>query len=399
MNGTPPKRVIIFPGGILSGGPAVVFFIALVCSPAPAADLGRPREQTPAAVEARLKETVGYLASDELRGRSPGTKEIDLAADYIVKRMTGIGLKTDLFQGTPFQHFRARVRNFQAENRSHWPGLLDYVGRRVYDMHRRQNGSSPARPAVKEAAPFPSGPVEMKNVVAMLEGAGPLAEETIVVGAHYDHLGVQKNLAGQWEIYNGANDNASGVAVMLETAEILARRPKRLPRRVVFVAFSGEESGLLGSFHYVSDPPVPLEKTIAMINLDMVGSLQGEMLIALGTSTSSRLAKLANRSAKRHQLRLLKIPFVLAGSDHVPFYAHRVPVVFFVTRGGRADYHRPTDDPEKLNYPGMRRIAAVTADLASALAEADRRPEFAKDGPISILVRYALRLWSRISGN
>jgi hypothetical protein len=395
MNTTPYKMRLT--------GIFVAFFSILYLSPASAKDRQPPSDKTDAAVEVRLRATVGYLASDELRGRFPGTKEIDLAADFIAKRMKKIGLMTDLFRGTPYQHFRARVRNFQAESRSHWPALLEYVGRRLSDSVLRKNASPPAKsgkekPTVEGPRPPPDGPVEMKNVVGVLEGEGPLAEETIVVGAHYDHLGMRKNRAGQWEIYNGANDNASGVAVMLEAAEIISHRAKRLPRRVVFVAFSGEESGLLGSFHYVNDPPIPLEKTIAMINLDMVGRLPGKTLVGLGASTSPPLAKMAERAARSQELHLLKIPGVLAGSDHLPFYARRVPVIFFVTWGGHADYHRPTDDAEKLNYAGMRKIARVTADLTAALAEAEQRPPFAKNGPISILIRCILRLWSRFSG-
>ena len=197
--------------------------------------------------------------------------------------------------------------------------------------------------------------------MAVLEGEGPRADETIVIGAHYDHLGEERNDEGEPVVYNGANDNASGTAALLEIARILSNRKEKLPRRIVFVAFSGEELGLLGSLHYVDDPPVPLAQTIAMINLDMVGRLQSDTIVAMGTGSSPAMALAAERIAREHGISLLPISFSLPCSDHSPFHAHAVPVIFFATIGGLRDYHRPSDTAEKLNYEGIRRVARMTA--------------------------------------
>ncbi len=134
--------------------------------------------------------------------------------------------------------------------------------------------------------------IETRNVVGVLEGAGPLADETVVIGAHYDHLGHGGLFSGSLaflskDIHNGADDNASGTAMVIEMARRLARRPDPLPRRVVFVAFSGEEKGLLGSRHFVEHPPFPLNATVAMVNFDMVGRLNDRNELTIyGTGTS-----------------------------------------------------------------------------------------------------------------
>lgn len=381
--------------GWISAALLVSFFIA----PVLADDLDQQISQDDAAVETRLKETVEYLASDELQGRGAGSEGIDKAADYIAKRMGKIGLKTDVFKGSPYQSFSAAVMKNEDESHFYRLNVFSYFGNTVYFLFAKIGDLSPDNEPSKSPGKAVEGLVKIKNVVAMLEAQGPLAEETIVIGAHYDHLGVRKTRDGKEVIYNGANDNASGVAVMLETAEILAHRDKKLPRRIVFVAFSGEESGLLGSFHYVNHPAVPLNKTIAMINLDVVGRMEGDMVVTVGTSTSLMLAKTTEKIVKQRELSLVELPGVLAGSDHAPFYSCQIPVVFFLSQGGMGDMHQPTDDADKLNYPGMRKIAQVAADLAVELAEADKRPEFCEEGVISVLFRNLLRLWGSFSDN
>ena len=132
----------------------------------------------------------------------------------------------------------------------------------------------------------------------MLEGAGPLAEETIVVGAHYDHLGYggSGSLAfSSTEIHNGADDNASGTSLMMELARRIASRPDPLPRRIVFMAFSAEERGLLGSRYYVENPLIPLDQTVAMINFDMVGRLEDDRELSIYGANSSRRLQGAGR--------------------------------------------------------------------------------------------------------
>lgn len=220
--------------------------------------------------------------------------------------------------------------------------------------------------------------VEVKNVVGMLAGDGPHADEAVVVGAHYDHLGYggRDSLApGVHEIHNGADDNASGAAVLVEIALQLAHRAKKLPRRVVFVAFTGEERGLVGSSRYVRDPVVPLDKTIAMFNLDMVGRLRNNKLIVHGTGTAASFDALVDRLGKQFALKISKDPTGFGPSDHTSFYAKQIPVLFFFT-GSHQDYHRPSDDFEKLNVPGMQRVADLIAQAAIDMAESPSRPQF-----------------------
>jgi len=216
---------------------------------------------------------------------------------------------------------------------------------------------------------------EAQNVVAVLPGAGPSAEETIVIGAHYDHLGVEELPGNGRAIYHGADDNASGVAVLLEIARSLARRPEKLPRRVVFVAFSAEEEGFLGSSHYVNSPAVPLQHTIAMINLDMVGRLRDDTLTVMGSVSAPGFGALVDRINERHGLRLDKPTSRFGRSDQLAFYAKTVPILdFFTSR--HEDYHRPGDTADKLNLPGMRRIGRLAEDVLVALADAPGRPEY-----------------------
>ena len=221
--------------------------------------------------------------------------------------------------------------------------------------------------------------VEVKNVVGVLEGEGPLAGETIVLGAHYDHLGFggPGSLAGGGvhEIHNGADDNGSGTTVLVEVARELAARGKKLPRRIVFVAFTGEERGLIGSARYVREPLFPLDSTVAMINMDMVGRLQDEKLVVHGTGTASEFDAIADRIGKQYGFQITKKPSGFGPSDHSSFYAAKVPVLFFFT-GSHKDYHRPSDDFEKLNIAGMRRIASMVADVTVQLAETGDRPHY-----------------------
>ncbi len=220
--------------------------------------------------------------------------------------------------------------------------------------------------------------VEVKNVVGVLEATGPLAEETLVIGAHYDHLGFGRSGSskdGKREVYNGADDNASGVAAVIEIARSLANREEKLRRRVVFMAFTAEERGLLGSAHYVNHPLVPLQKTVAMLNLDMVGRLREDKLIVTGTATAKQFDGLLDRINQQHGLKISKKPSGFGASDHASFYGKQIPAMHFYT-GVHSDYHRPSDDFEKLNIAGMRRVTALVTDVAVALADAEDRPEY-----------------------
>jgi hypothetical protein len=225
--------------------------------------------------------------------------------------------------------------------------------------------------------------IPLKNVAAVLEGQGSLADETIVVGAHYDHIGYGRpgsRNADQTSIYYGADDNASGVAVLIEVARALAQRPEKLARRVVFVAFTAEEMGLHGSKHYVQQPLVPIEKTVAMVNLDMVGRLRDDRVLVLDSGSGKSFGPLLERICQAEHLELSRVPGAPGPSDQAPFYAKGVPVMHFFT-GMHAEYHRTSDKAETMNVPGMRRMVSLTQAAVVELAQTPARPEYVKVGP------------------
>ena len=221
---------------------------------------------------------------------------------------------------------------------------------------------------------------DVKNVIAVLEGVGPHANETVIIGAHYDHLGWGGPGSGSAardvkEIHNGADDNASGTVALVEIARQIARRGKPPGRRIVFMAFTGEERGLLGSAHYTRNPPYPLADTVAMLNMDMVGRLSEEKLIVHGTGTANVWDEMIDRLGKAYSFQITKKPGGFGPSDHSSFYAQKIPVLHFFT-GTHSDYHRPGDDVEKVNVPGMRRVAQLVGEAAIELADAPQRPDY-----------------------
>lgn len=220
------------------------------------------------------------------------------------------------------------------------------------------------------------------NVVALLPGTdAALRTEYIIVGAHYDHLGRggEDSLAPMQtgEIHNGADDNASGVAGLLELAQALAAERHRLKRSILFVAFSGEEEGLLGSRYFVEHPPVPLERVIAMINLDMIGRLKDNTLIVYGLGTSPVWKPLLERLNGTARFEFTARDDGVGPSDHTSFYLKDIPVLHFFT-GVHEDYHRPSDDAEKINAEGERRIVTLVRDIVRELQQQHERPLFTK---------------------
>ena len=231
--------------------------------------------------------------------------------------------------------------------------------------------------------------VETRNVIGVLEGSGPLADETVVIGGHYDHLGRGGLLSGSLaflssDIHNGADDNASGTAMVMELARRLASRRDPLPRRVVFMAFSGEERGLLGSKYYVDHPVYPLAKTVMMVNFDMVGRLNGKNeLTMLGTGTTPGLDLLVDVLGRTSGLSVKKVSGTtdgFGGSDHQSFYTVNIPVLFAFT-GLHNDYHRPSDDSDRINYSGMARIADYLELIVLELVRRPERPAFTRLAP------------------
>lgn len=210
--------------------------------------------------------------------------------------------------------------------------------------------------------------------------------EYIVVGAHYDHIGhgeigslARKGEEG--EIHNGADDNASGTAVVLKLAEMFGQEynhnPGKFTKGIIFALWSGEELGLIGSTHFVNEPVLPIQDIAAYLNFDMVGRLRDNKLILQGTGSSPIWTKLIE---KRNvpigfDLTLQTDPYL--PTDVTAFYPKEIPVLNFFT-GGHEDYNRPTDDPEKLNYAGLERISNLAYGLISELVYTDKHPEYVK---------------------
>ena len=212
------------------------------------------------------------------------------------------------------------------------------------------------------------------NVVGILPGADPeLKNDYVVIGAHYDHLGLggfgAMNPQAQGQIHHGADDNASGTAVVLDLARRLSRLNSKPARSIVFVAFSGEELGLYGSRYFV-DHSQTATTTKAMLNLDMVGRLRDDRLTVFGTRSGENLSTVVTGAARALGLEVVESDGV-GRSDHMSFYNKKIPVLHFFT-GTHADYHRPTDTWEKLNIEGMARVSDLV--LATTLALANAKP-------------------------
>lgn len=224
------------------------------------------------------------------------------------------------------------------------------------------------------------------NVIGTLRGADPaLRDQAVVVGAHYDHLGYggETSLAPSryGEIHPGADDNASGVAGVIGLARTLAVSGGAR-RTVVFVAFAGEEMGLLGSARYVGAPSVPLERTVAMLNLDMIGRLREDRLYVFGADTGREFRGVLEVANRDSALRLRSSGDGYGPSDHTPFYAKDRPVLFFFT-GPHEDYHRPSDTPDKINAPGMERVVRLIAGVLREVADGPAPISFARAAPSS----------------
>lgn len=216
-------------------------------------------------------------------------------------------------------------------------------------------------------------PLSARNVVAIWPGRGPRADEYVVVGAHYDHLGMgaSGSLARTTAIHPGADDNASGTATLLALARQVTKAGP-LDRSVVFVAFTLEEQGLIGSKRFVDKLPVPKEKIVAMLNFDMVGRVRNEMLYTGGTGTHGWFAPIVAAADERSPLRLLSMGKGGRGpSDHQSFSAEGIPVVFFFS-GIHSDYHRPSDTPDKINVEGIAQVVRLGFDV---LHEACQMPQ------------------------
>jgi hypothetical protein len=223
-----------------------------------------------------------------------------------------------------------------------------------------------------------------RNVCAMLAATGrDTVDEVVVVGAHHDHLGY-----GQWgslerspdkrkKIHNGADDNASGTSGLLEATEYLASRQGELRRSILFITFTGEERGLVGSAYWCDHPTVPLEKIVAMVNMDMIGRLDGRKLFIGGVKTSPSFRPILKNLTEELAVDATFGDGGMAPSDNTSFYKKGLPVLFFFT-GLHPEYHRPSDDWKTLDMDGMEKVARLAAWTAERVANLPERPAFTK---------------------
>jgi hypothetical protein len=303
----------------------------------------RPESPTPALVNAdpaRVRGDIAYLAGDALEGRGTGTPGNDSAAAYAASRYAQLGLRAIA------------------------PGYLQrFTARSAMVAHG-------------------GGPAELKtqNVVALLPGSDPaLRGQAIVIGAHIDHLG--RSAAGARDpeagdvIRNGADDNASGTAAVLELARLLRVHPPR--RSVIFVNFSGEELGLLGSQYFVEHSPVPIDSVVAMLNFDMIGRMRGDSVIVYGVATAREMSAVLDSANASVGLSVRALGDGFGPSDHSSFYARGLPVLHFFTNL-HDDYHRATDDVERINAEGAARVITLAERVVRELDARDGRLTFVR---------------------
>jgi hypothetical protein len=287
---------------------------------------------------ALLLSRIAALADDSLCGRAAGTPYERRAALYVRAQFSASGLD---------------------------PGAPDFLD--VFALGptpARVDGSTPVACADSDV-------VVSQNVVGVLPGAGALASQWVVLGAHYDHLG-WRVVGGQVEVFNGADDNASGTAIVIETARLLQRwvvahtALAANRRSILFVAFGAEEEGLIGSSSLASEPGMPMDSVVAMVNLDMVGRLHGNALTVQGTSTAPEWQALL-AAANDGGLDLLYADDLLNRTDLYPFVLRGIPAIHFFT-GLHPDYHTPDDDVALVNAPGAATIGELTLAVVWDLA-------------------------------
>ena len=271
-----------------------------------------------------IKTHIRFLADDSLKGRETGTPGEAIAANYIADTFSDFGVQPLGDRNTYFQKFTVN-----------WASVANPHSSDTTREHGEKRLS--------------------RNVVGVIEG-NEQPDSYVIIGAHYDHLGTGSfgSLGNRHrnQIHNGADDNASGTAGLLELAQYFAHHAPQ--KSIIFVAFSAEEVGLLGSQHFVDNLPVPLDRVTAMINLDMIGRLQENKLMIFGTGSSPGWKSLLS-GIPADSLNIQLIADGTGASDHTSFYNRQIPVLHYFT-DTHADYHRPSDDPLYINYEGEDRV-------------------------------------------
>ncbi len=297
-------------------------------------------ELPPLFSESRMLEDIAFLAGETLKGRELGSPELDKAADYIAQQFQQAGLRPGGANNSYFQ-------NWQQE-----------VG-------------------------APKGKIPLRNVIGILPGTSPLlAGQSLIIGAHYDHLGLgwpDVRAANRGKVHYGADDNASGVAVMLELARQIATRWQP-QRTIIFIAFTGEESGLLGSSHYLGNPlsGYPSGKIIAMLNLDTVGRLGNNPVTVFGTGTASELVHIFRGAGFVTGIPVNTVINDFGSGDQTAFIKAGIPAVQFFGSAHK-DYHAPGDTINKIDTAGLVKVAAILKESTEYLAN---RPE-----PLTVTLR------------
>jgi aminopeptidase YwaD len=269
---------------------------------------------------------------------------------------------------------------------------IESLEKKINDK-RKPSGFS-TKVTVRANAELERETANTRNVVMLVPGEDEqLKNEYVIIGAHFDHLG----MGGQGSssrapdtigVHHGADDNASGVSMMLELAEEFALTKGSHKRSIICIAFSGEEEGLLGSKHFTDDPGIDLSKVNAMVNLDMVGRLNDTSMLQIsGVGTAAGLKELVNSGSDTSKIKLKLSDEGYGPSDHSSFYFKNIPVLFYFT-GAHLDYHTPTDTWDKLNFPGMVEVSEDVFNIVEELANTPARLQFREAGPKVEPVRY-----------
>lgn len=276
--------------------------------------------------------------------------------------------------------------------------LIDPTGKKLHSLTAVEalidsNLESITQPirgwSAEMTAQFGNSAITTNNIIGVVEGEGPHANETVIIGGHYDHLGMGgfgSNAPGRNEIHNGADDNATGTAAVIELARRFAQADKKPARRLVFICFTAEEMGLIGAYHYVENPLFPLNDTIAMVNFDMIGWLRDQKLTLYNWNTSPELSSLLDNANAGIGLELFKPERGFGGSDHLPFNGIRIPNTFIHT-GTNDVYHTPEDDFGLINCEGALQVIDYSENFIRELAAVDSRPTYGRPMPFRFGVR------------